>query len=79
VFDYRFKLDPSQKPTAIDLVHADDRAGRPKGTKVACLYELDGDLLRLCFPANPKERPSVLESPVGSSNLILTFRRVVTK
>jgi RNA polymerase sigma factor (sigma-70 family) len=79
VFDYRFKLDPSQKPKAIDLVHDDDRAGRKKGETVACVYELAGDLLRLCFPSDPNERPAVLESPVGSSNLILTFKRVVKK
>jgi RNA polymerase sigma factor (sigma-70 family) len=79
VFDYRFNLDPSQKPKAIDLVHDDDRAGRQKGETVACVYELDGDLLPLCFPGNPKERPSALESPVGSGNLILTFKRVVKK
>jgi RNA polymerase sigma factor (sigma-70 family) len=79
VFDDRFKLDPSQKPKAIDLVVDDDRPGRQKGETVACVYELDGDLLRLCFPSDPKERPSALESPVGSGNLILTFKRVVKK
>ena len=79
VFDYRFKLDPSKKPKAVDLIHDDDRAGREKGSTVACLYELDGKLLRLCFPGDPKERPKALESPVRSSNLILTFKKVVKK
>jgi len=81
VFEDRIKLDPSQEPKAVDLIQLDDdRGGLKKGNTVTCVYELDKDLLRLCFPGgNQKERPSAVESPVGSSNLILTFKKVQKK
>jgi RNA polymerase sigma-70 factor (ECF subfamily) len=72
-FRYVFKLDPSQKPKAIDLTPD----GEPKGTSGPGVYEVEGDGLRVCFPGQPdQERPGKLESKEGDSYLLLTYKRV---
>jgi RNA polymerase sigma-70 factor (ECF subfamily) len=71
VFHYRVKLNPSRKPKAIDLTALD---GPEKGETVAGLYELDGDLLRLCVWDQPP-RPRALDAKQVSRAYILTFKR----
>ena len=46
---YRFTVDPSQKPKAMDWLKND-------GSTTGGVYELDGDDLMLCFPLPPTER-----------------------
>ncbi len=45
---YRFTVDPSQKPKAMDWLKKD-------GSTIGGIYELDGDDLKLCFPLAPAE------------------------
>jgi RNA polymerase sigma factor (sigma-70 family) len=68
----RFKLDPSRKPKTIDLTALD---GEGQGQVVLGLYELDGDLLKLCFFTRPP-RPMALDSKEEvSQKYLLTFKR----
>jgi RNA polymerase sigma factor (sigma-70 family) len=68
-----FKLNPSRKPKEIDLT--DLYAPFEKKT-MACLYELDGDSLKLCEPLQPgDDRPTTLESTEGSKHHLWTLKR----
>jgi RNA polymerase sigma factor (sigma-70 family) len=79
-FHTRFKLGSSRKPKTFHETALD---GRVKGETVEGLYQLDGDTLRLCYPARQgQKRPTTLasKSKDGSINyLLLTFKRVHTK
>jgi RNA polymerase sigma factor (sigma-70 family) len=69
----RFKLHPSRKPKEIDLIELDPDL---KETITGCLYELDGDTLRLCHPKNSGgDRPRALESKEGSTDWLWTLKR----
>jgi uncharacterized protein (TIGR03067 family) len=46
---FRFTVDPSQKPKAMDWLKKD-------GSGIGGIYELDGDDLKICFPLVPSER-----------------------
>ena len=60
----RFSLDPSVMPAEIDL------AGSMKG-----IYELDGDLLTICFDG-PNGRPDRFESSEDYPTILWVLRRV---
>src|SRR5262245_16026128 len=54
-FNYRFKVDSSRTPKEIDLTPE----GESKGKAGPGIYELEGDLLRVCFAGQPdQERPT---------------------
>jgi RNA polymerase sigma factor (sigma-70 family) len=73
VHQARFKLHPSRKPKEIDLTELDPDL---KEVMTECLYELDGDTLRLCHPERSSEgRPRILESKEGSTNRLWTLKR----
>jgi uncharacterized protein (TIGR03067 family) len=61
--NFTFKIDPSKKPKAIDIIALD---GPLKGKAVQAIYELTGDGLKLCLPIREgKNRPTEFESPEG--------------
>jgi uncharacterized protein (TIGR03067 family) len=66
------KIDPTQKPKAIDL---DVMEGGKKGVAL-CIYALEGDELKLSF-AEPgvKERPTELGSKTGTGHIFATLKR----
>lgn len=65
-----FKLDPTTKPKAIDLVI-------DKGEKVPGIYSLEGDQLKLAVNnKRSDERPTEFASKPDSNFAILTLRRV---
>ena len=48
---FSFTVDPSQKPKAMDWIKDKDKPSLP------CIYSLDGDDLKICFPLLPSEKP----------------------
>jgi RNA polymerase sigma factor (sigma-70 family) len=71
-FPGRFKLGVSRKPKTIDLTALD---GESKGGTTLGLYELDGDVLKLCFFTQPP-RPRGLDSKDEVlQKYLLTFKR----
>ena len=60
------KLDPSQKPAAIDLVPKD-----AKEKTVLGIYKLDGDTLTIAGTDQNKERPTEFSSAKGVTLLVL--------
>lgn len=69
-----YKLDPTAKPKAIDIVHS-----RPDGgeEKVSGIYKLDGDTLTICARhRGGDERPTEFESKEGSNTMLMVLKRV---
>ncbi|HEX4610588.1 MAG TPA: TIGR03067 domain-containing protein [Urbifossiella sp.] len=67
---FGYKLNSTKTPKWLDLV-AD------KTTVVPCIYELDGDALRIRFPKGGKERATEFEPKKDSSNVrLLSLRRI---
>jgi uncharacterized protein (TIGR03067 family) len=72
--EFSIKLDPTKKPKAIDMTALD---GDCKDKTNPAIYQLEGDMLRLCMfnePGNTK-RPTELASKEGSKLLLMTFKR----
>jgi RNA polymerase sigma factor (sigma-70 family) len=71
----RFRLDPSQSPKAMDY------SPRGLGPAVPGIYELQGDLLRICLPEDQQNmvRPKEVKSPPGSKILLMVFKRIPEK
>jgi uncharacterized protein (TIGR03067 family) len=70
-----FKLDPGQKPKALNV----PLPGRPEGQEdlvLKCVYQLEGDTLKVCRPlgAGP-DRPKELATKPGQTNVLQVFKR----
>lgn len=70
---YRFTLDPATDPKSTQLVTIDTRGKAPKGSKLRCIYKIDGNELTLCLPADSSaEPPKEFNAPEGSRLTLLT-------
>jgi uncharacterized protein (TIGR03067 family) len=67
-----FKLDPTQKPKAIDLTPTSEER---KDKTVRGIYVLDGDDLKICLAAANKPRPTAFESKEASDWELLILKR----
>ena len=67
------KLDPSKSPKTIDVTMTE---GPSKGTVMLGIYEIDGDVLKVCFDAQGKKRPTEFKSAPGSENFVNVHKRV---
>ena len=68
--EFRYKLDATKTPQWLDLV-AD------KATVIPCIYEFDGDALRIRFPRGGKVRPTEFEPKKDATNVrLLSLKRV---
>ena len=75
--ELRVRLDPKQKPKAIDLEAA---AGSNKGKFTPAIYELQADSLRICLPERyATTRPSSFKSESGSHMSLVTLTRIKKK
>lgn len=67
---FGYKLDSARMPKWLDLI-AD------KTTVIPCIYELDGDALRVRFPKGGTDRPTEFEPAKGATNVrLLSLKRV---
>jgi uncharacterized protein (TIGR03067 family) len=60
-----FRLDPAKTPKALDLDVRDGRVGNE------CIYELDGDRLRICIAHFGQPRPTEFRATAKASLLVL--------
>jgi uncharacterized protein (TIGR03067 family) len=68
-----FKIDPSKKPPAIDLLIG---SGMDKGKTQLGVYKLEGDRLTLCFAvAGDKERPGKFATAEDSNQLLFGLKK----
>lgn len=71
-----FKVDPSQKPKALDLII---KTGRKTRT-TKCIYTLDGDELKICLegvdkPEEELKRPTSFDTTGTEPYQVMTFSR----
>jgi uncharacterized protein (TIGR03067 family) len=64
------KLDPSAKPKTLDLAST---AGRLKGQTAECIYELNGDALKICLGSPGGPRPTEFKS--GKDQPLVAYKR----
>jgi RNA polymerase sigma factor (sigma-70 family) len=67
--EYTYKLDPTQKPKAIDL---------DGDVSVPAVYSLDGDTLKLCLPNMGKgggDRPTEMATKEGDGRVLVVLKR----
>ena len=62
------KLDPSQKPAALDIVST-------RGTMPA-IYAFDGEKLKTCVAIPGGRRPTEFRSKEGSTDMLITYQKV---
>jgi uncharacterized protein (TIGR03067 family) len=67
-----FRIDPSQKPKAIDITITD---GPNKDKTAKGIYELTGDTQKICVAAPGKPRPTEFVSKPDSGSVIQVLRR----
>jgi len=67
-----FRIDPSKKPKFLDSIPSD---GPVKGMTVEQIYELDGDILKICLALPGNERPTEFKSEPGSNRMLFTYKR----
>jgi uncharacterized protein (TIGR03067 family) len=67
---YPYKLDASVKPKLLDVTMDKDEVAE-------CIYELDGDTLKLCIhlPSGVKQRPTEFASKQGSQDIFVVLER----
>jgi RNA polymerase sigma factor (sigma-70 family) len=71
--EYTFTAHPSQQPKNIDFTLITEPR---KGAQFPSVYELNGDVLKVCMPApGSKQRPWEVASRPGSSELLMTLQR----
>ncbi len=66
-------FDPLKKPKTIDFTPA---IGDGKGKLHLGLYELGGDVRKLCFAPAGKARPTEFSSQPGSGHILVKYERV---
>jgi uncharacterized protein (TIGR03067 family) len=73
VSEMTFKINPSKKPKAIDFTAAD---GSDKGKLSKGIYELDSDILKICFnPDKEGERPTTFATKAGARVRCIILKR----
>ena len=63
-----FRLDPTQKPKAIDFIHQD-------GVITTGIYDLEGDKLKICNTIPKSPRPKDFEPKKGAGLILIILRR----
>jgi uncharacterized protein (TIGR03067 family) len=67
------KLDPLQKPKAVDFKFSE---GLAAGETMLSIYELNGDDLKFCLPGESKQRPKSFDSREGiAGQWLLVLKR----
>jgi uncharacterized protein (TIGR03067 family) len=65
------KIDPSKSPKTLDAKVTD---GPNKGAVYLCIYEIDGDTLKVCFDPEGKRRPTEFKAESGAQTLVVHNR-----
>lgn len=65
------KLDPKAKPKTMDIFGTE---GPNKGKTFLCIYEIDGDMLKVCYALDGTKRPT--EFKPGDKALLTIYKRM---
>jgi uncharacterized protein (TIGR03067 family) len=72
MLDAEFTLDASHTPRHIDYLN---RSGKNSGKRQAGIYEIDGDILRICTAPPGGRRPADFSSKKGDGRSFTVWRR----
>ncbi len=64
-------LDAMPLPRTIDVKFT---AGSPKGQTSLAIYELVGDILKVCCAEPGKDRPSAFTTKAGTGHMLVTYK-----
>jgi uncharacterized protein (TIGR03067 family) len=67
----QYKVDPAKKPKTIDITPETPERGVILG-----IYEIEGDVLRICVGRPGKERPTKFESKPDSGHALTVLKRM---
>jgi uncharacterized protein (TIGR03067 family) len=67
-----FVIDSSKKPRTMDISGTD---GPNKGKTFPCIYELEGDTLRICYDLSGKKRPVEFKTAKQTKEYLVTYKR----
>lgn len=67
------QLDETKTPKWMDST---DTEGLDIGKVILGIYEVTGDTMRVCYAFGGGERPTQFATEEGSSNLLITYKRV---
>jgi uncharacterized protein (TIGR03067 family) len=70
LLEFRYTLDPTKKPRAIDLTHL---SGEEKGKTELAIYEVAGDTARFCV--GDRERPRDFGTAKDDDRTLFVIRR----
>lgn len=72
LFDSVCMIDSTKKPKHIDLIGTE---GQNKGKVAQGIYEVEGEILRICYTMPGKERPKEFASNPGSEATLIVWKR----
>lgn len=67
-----YSLDATTKPKGMTVMGTD---GPNKGKSFPCIYELQGDTLRICYDLSGTKRPTEFQSLAGTKLYLVTYAR----
>ncbi len=69
------KLDPAAKPKTIDITFP-PAADSKKSQTMLGIYEVERDVLKICYGRDGAKRPAEFKSKPKSSHIMVVFKRV---
>ena len=67
-----YTTDASKKPKSMDISGTE---GPNKGKTFPCIYELDGDTLRICYDLSGRKRPTEFKTAKQTKEYLVTYKR----
>ena len=67
-----YTIDPTAKPKTLDIFGGE---GPNAGKHFPCIYELHGDVLKICYQLGDGPRPAEFKSPAGTKIFLVTYKR----
>jgi uncharacterized protein (TIGR03067 family) len=67
-----YQVDATKKPKTLDITFTE---GAEKGTSMQGIYEVEGDVYKVCFNLSGKGRPTEFSSKLDSGNVLEILRR----
>jgi uncharacterized protein (TIGR03067 family) len=66
------KINAKAKPKEVDITSTE---GANKGKTFLAIYELDGDMLKVCYDLSGKERPKEFKTMPNTQLYLVTYKR----
>lgn len=67
-----YTMDAAAQPKSLDIYGGE---GPNAGKHYPCIYELQGDVLKVCYQLGDGPRPTEFKSPAGSKIFLVTYHR----